>query len=59
MNFLKKILHSLGLLLVVAFGTSLSFLHFYNRTPWRISIGIILGIVLYIGLARKFIWCKK
>ena len=59
MNLCRKILYSTGLLLLVAGGTTLQFLHFYNRTPWRIGSGIVLGIILYLALARAMIWKKK
>ena len=59
MSFGGKLLYSAGLLLVVATGTALQFLLFYNRTPWRIGGGIVLGTILYIALARALIWKKK
>ena len=59
MNLCRKILYSTGLLLLVAGGTTLQFLHFYNRTPWRIGSGIALGLILYLALARAMIWKKK
>ena len=59
MNLCRKILSSTGLLLLIAGGTTLPFLHFYNRTPWRIGSGIALGIILYLALARALIWKKK
>jgi hypothetical protein len=59
MNLTRKILYSAALFLLVAGGTALQFLHFYNRTPWRIGMGIVLGIILYIALARALIWKKK
>ena len=59
MNILKKILLSLVVLVFVATGTVLSFVPFYNRTPFRISIGIILAVVLYIGLLKKLVWRRK
>ena len=59
MNILKKILLSLVVLVIVATGTVLSFVPFYNRTPVRISIGIILAVVLYIGLLKNLVWRRK
>ena len=59
MSVLKKILLSLAVLIVVATGTALSFVPFYNRTPFRICIGIILAVVLYIGLLKKLVWRRK
>lgn len=59
MNLIKKILYSLFLFLLIAGGMTLHFLHFYNRTPWRIGIGIVLGIILCIALARALVWKKK
>ena len=56
MNLTRKILYSAGMFLLAAGGTALQFRYFYNRTPWRISIGIILGIILYTALARALIW---
>lgn len=59
MSVFEKLIYSAILFLAVAVGTSLQFLHFYNRTPWRIGIGIVLGVILYIALARALIWKKK
>ena len=59
MSFLKKILLSLAVLVIVATGTALSFVPFYNRTPFRISVGIILAVVLYIGLLKSLVWRRK
>ena len=59
MNLCRKILYSAGLFLLAAGGTTLPFLHFYNRTPWRIGSGIVLGTILYLALARAMIWKKK
>ena len=59
MSVLKKILLSLVVLVIVATGTALSFVPFYNRIPFRISIGIILAVVLYIGLLKNLVWRKK
>ena len=59
MNLIKKILYSLFLILLIAGGMTLHFLHFYNRTPWRIGSGIVLGTILYLTLARAMIWKKK
>ena len=59
MNILKKILLSLAVLVIVATGTALSFVPFYNRTPFRICIGIILAVVLYIGLLKNLVWRRK
>ena len=59
MSVLKKILLSLAVLVIVATGTVLSFVPFYNRTPFRISVGIILAVVLYIGLLKSLVWRKE
>ena len=59
MSVLKKILLSLAVLVIVATGTALSFVSFYNRTPFRISIGIILAVVLYIRLLKNLVWRRK
>ena len=60
MNILKKkILLSLVVLVIVATGTVLSFVPFYNRTPFRIGVGIIFALVLYIGLLKSLVWRKK
>ena len=59
MSVLKKILLSLAVLVIVATGTALSFVPFYNRTPFRISIGIFLAVVLYIGLLKNLVWRRK
>ena len=59
MSVLKKILLSLVVLVIVATGTALSFVPFYNRTPFRICIGIILAVVLYIGLLKNLVWRRK
>ena len=59
MSILKNILLSLVVLMIVAIGTGLSFVPFYNRTPFRISTGIILAIVLYIGLLKSLVWRRK
>ena len=59
MKFLEKLIYSAVLFLAVAVGTSLQFLHFYNRTPWRIGTGIVLGGILFIALAWTLIWKRK
>ena len=59
MSVLKKILLSLVVFIMVATGTALSFVPFYNRTPFRISVGIILAVVLYIGLLKSLVWRRK
>ena len=59
MSALKKILLSLVVFIMVVIGTALSFVPFYNRTPFRISVGIILAVVLYIGLLKSLVWRKK
>ena len=59
MSVLKKILLSLVVFIMVATGTALSFVPFYNRTPFRVSIGIILAVVLYIGLLKSLVWRTK
>ena len=59
MSVLKKILLSLVVFIMVVIGTALSFVPFYNRTPFRISVGIILAVVLYIGLLKSLVWRKK
>lgn len=59
MKFLEKLIYSAVLFLAVAVGTALQFLHFYNRTPWRIGTGIILGAILFIALAWTLIWKRK
>lgn len=59
MNITRKILLSLFVLAVVAIGTALSFVPFYNRPPFRISIGVILAIILYIGLLKGLVWRKE
>ena len=59
MIIVKKILLSLVVLAVVAVGTALSFVPFYNRTTFRISIGVILAIILYIGLLKGLVWRKE
>ena len=59
MSILKKILLSLVVLVMVTVGTALSFVPFYNRTPFRIGVGIILAVVLYIGLLKSLVWRKK
>jgi len=59
MSVLKKILLSLVVFIMVATGTALSFVPFYNRTPFRIGFGIILALVLYIGLLKSLVWRKK
>ena len=59
MSILKKILLSFAVLVIVAAGTALSFVPFYNRTPFRIGVGIILALVLYIGLLKSLVWRKK
>ena len=59
MSVLKKILLSLVVFIMVAIGTALSFVPFYNRTPFRIGFGIILALVLYIGLLKSLVWRKK
>ena len=59
MSVLKKIMLSLVVFIMVATGTALSFVPFYNRTPFRIGVGIILAVVLYIGLLKSLVWRKK
>ena len=59
MSVLKKILLSLAVLVIVATGTALSLVPFYNRTQFRIGVGIILALVLYIGLLKSLVWRKK
>ena len=59
MSVLKKILLSWVVLVIVATGTALSFVPFYNRTQFRISVGIILAVVLYIGLLKSLVWRTK
>ena len=59
MSVLKKTLLSLVVFIMVVTGTALSFVPFYNRTPFRISIGIILAVVLYIGLLKNLVWRRK
>ena len=59
MSVLKKILLSLAVLVIVATGTDLSFVPFYTRTPFRIGVGIILALVLYIELLKSLVWRKK
>ena len=59
MSVLKKILLSLVVFIMVATGTALSFVPFYNRTLFRIGFGIILALVLYIGLLKSLVWRKK
>ena len=59
MSVLKKILLSLAVLVIVATGTALLFVPFYNRTPFRIGVGIILALVLYIELLKSLVWRKK
>ena len=59
MSVLKKIMLSFVILVMVAIGTALSFVPFYNRTPFRVSVGIILAVVLYIGLLKSLVWRKK
>ena len=59
MSVLKKIMLSLVVFIMVATGTALSFVPFYNRTPFRIGFGFILALVLYIGLLKSLVWRKK
>ena len=59
MSVLKKILLSLVVFIMVATGTALSFVPSYNRTPFRVSVGIILALVLYIELLKSLVWRKK
>lgn len=59
MSVTRKILLSIVILVMVAIGTALSFVPFYNRTPFRVSVGIILAVVLYIGLLKSLVWRKK
>ena len=59
MSVLKKILLSLAVLVIVVTGTALSFVPFYNRTPFHIGVGIILALVLYIELLKSLVWRKK
>ena len=59
MSVLKKTLLSLAVLVIVATGTALSFVPFYNRTPFRIGVGVILAVVLYIGLLKGLVWRKE
>ena len=59
MSVLKKILLSLVVFIMVATGTALSFVPFYNRTPFSIGVGIILAVVLYICLLKSLVWRRK
>ncbi|HCG27049.1 MAG TPA: hypothetical protein DER70_15865 [Lentisphaeria bacterium] len=59
MNILKKILPFLVIFIMVTVGTVLSFIPFYNRTPYRIGIGVILAIILYFGLLKGLVWRRK
>ena len=59
MSVLKKILLSLVVFIMVATGTALSFVPFYNRTPFRIGVGIILAVILYIVLLKSLVWRKE
>ena len=59
MSVLKKIMLSFVILVMITIGTALSFVPFYNRTPFRVSVGIILAVVLYIGLLKSLVWRKK
>ena len=59
MSVLKKIMLSLVVFIMVATGTTLSFVPFCNRTPFRIGVEIILAVVLYIGLLKNLVWRKK
>lgn len=59
MTVLKKILLSIAVFAIVSIGTALSFVPFYNRTPLRICIGIILAVILYIGLLKSLVWGRK
>ena len=59
MTVIKKILLSIAVFAIVSIGTALSFMPFYNRTPFRISIGIILAVILYIGLLKSLVWGRK
>ena len=59
MSITRKILLSIVILVMVTIGTALSFVPFYNRTPFRVSVGIILAVVLYIGLLKSLVWRKK
>ena len=59
MSVIKKILLSLVVLVILATGTVLSFVPFYNRTQFRISVGIILEVVLYLGLLKSLVWRTK
>ena len=59
MSVLKKIMLSLVVFIMVATGTALSFVPFYNRTPFRIGVGIILAVILYIVLLKSLVWRKE
>ena len=59
MSITRKILLSIVILVMVAIGTALSFVPFYNRTPFRVSVGIILAVILYIGLLKSLVWRRK
>jgi hypothetical protein len=61
MKMIKKIIYSILLFLFVSFSMSLTYIKFYNRTPFKITLGIILGVVLYCYLLKFLIidWDKK
>ena len=59
MNVLKKIMLSFVILVMVTVGTALSFVPFYNRTPFRIGVGILLALILYVGLLKSLVWGRK
>ena len=59
MSVHKKIMLSFVIFVMVTVGTALSFVPFYNRTPFRIGVGIILAVVLYIGLLKSLVWKKR
>ena len=59
MSVLKKTLLSLVVFIMVVTGTALSFVPFYNRTPFRIGVGVILAVDLYIGLLKGLVWRKE
>ena len=59
MSVPQKILLSLVIFIMIVTGTALSFMPFYNRTPFRIGVGIILAVVLYIGMLKSLVWRKK
>jgi hypothetical protein len=59
MCILKNILLSFVILVMVTTGTVLSFVPLHNRTPFRIGIGVILAMLLYISLLKGLVWGRK